>query len=170
MPFPREPALSPPLESPGPLSRGRGAFIAKETPETMEILKKISQARKARWEECDKTEDVVFVGSGLMAELLLQRPGFAGPAAHILAAFFDKPLHSPCFEVFEQDKLQNLIPRLDVHTAILCVPHRDAAKAADLLERCGITRILNWSGADLMPRPHLAILNEEPPAEEEAKA
>ena len=131
----------------------------------MEILKKISQARKAQAEECGTAEDVVFVGSGLLAELLLARPGFAGPAAHVLAAFFDKPLQSPCFEVFGQDKLQNLIPRLDVHTAILCVPHRQAAALADTLEHCGITRILNWSGADLMPRPHLAILNEEPPAQ-----
>ena len=131
----------------------------------MEILKKISQARKAQAEECGKAEDVVFVGSGLLAELLLARPGFAGPAAHVLAAFFDKPLQSPCFEAFGQDKLQNLIPRLDVHTAILCVPHRQAAALADTLEHCGITRILNWSGADLMPRPHLAILNEEPPAQ-----
>ena len=152
----------------------------------MEILKKISQARKAQAEECGKAEDMAALGyrevnlnlgcpsgtvvakhkgSGLLAELLLARPGFAGPAAHVLAAFFDKPLQSPCFEVFGQDKLQNLIPRLDVHTAILCVPHRQAAALADTLEHCGITRILNWSGADLMPRPHLAILNEEPPAQ-----
>jgi NADH/NAD ratio-sensing transcriptional regulator Rex len=132
--------------------------------DSMEILKKISQARQDNLDYEGKVEDTVFVGSGVLAESYLQRPGFAGPAVHILAAFFDKPATCPCFEVFEMEKLQNLVPRLGVHTAILCVPHRQAANLAQILERSGVTRILNWSGADLTPTGHTAILNEEPPA------
>ncbi len=82
----------------------------------------------------------------------------------LLAAFSDSKVSSECVEIFPMEKLENLIPRLAVKTAILCVPHRQAEKTAEELGHAGITRILNWSGIDLMPRPHLAILNEAPPA------
>lgn len=130
----------------------------------MEILKKISEARASGAGYEGKQEDAVFVFAGALGEILVREPNFAGPAVRLLAAFSDGKVSSECVEIFPMEKLENLIPRLAVKTAILCVPHRQAEKTAEELGHAGITRILNWSGIDLMPRPHLAILNEAPPA------
>ena len=89
---------------------------------------------------------------------------FAGDAVKILAAFTEKPVRSNFYEVFELEKMSNLIPRLAVKTAILCVPHKEAAYVAEQLIKCGINRILNWSGEFLTTKTNTAILNEEPPS------
>ena len=61
------------------------------------------------------------------------------------------------------EKMSNLIPRLAVKTAILCVPHKEAAHFAEQLIKSGITRVLNWSGEFLLTETQAAILNDEPP-------
>ena len=61
------------------------------------------------------------------------------------------------------EKMSNLIPRLAVKTAILCVPHKEAAHIAEQLIKSGITRILNWSGEFLSTECKAVILNDEPP-------
>jgi NADH/NAD ratio-sensing transcriptional regulator Rex len=126
----------------------------------METLKKISQIRKSKEEYNGKPEEIVFVFSGALGENLVKEPNFAGSAVKILAAFTDKPIQSDFYEVFEMEKLQNLVPRLDVKTAILCVPHRQAAKMVERLISSGITRIWNWSG-NILTSDTVEICNEE---------
>ena len=129
----------------------------------MDILKQISQVRQEGSEFSGTVEEAVFIFSGVLGETLAKMPGFAGNAVKILAAFSPKPVQSNFYEVFEQEKMSNLIPRLAVKTAVLCVPHKQAEYIAAQLGKYGITRILNWSGADLVSAPGVAILNEEPP-------
>ena len=129
----------------------------------MDILERISQVRKEDCEFTGNVEDAVFVFKGVLGEMLVKRANFAGDAVKILAAFTEKPVQSNFYEVFELEKMSNLIPRLAVKTAILCVPHKEAAYTAEQLIKCGISRILNWSGEILMTNTNAAILNEEPP-------
>ena len=129
----------------------------------MDILERISQVRKEDFEFTGHVEDAVFVFKGVLGEALVRQPKFAGDAVKIIAAFSEKPVQSDFYEVFEQEKMSNLIPRLSVKTAILCVPHKEAAHIAEQLIKCGIVRILNWSGAVLSTESRTAILNEEPP-------
>lgn len=131
----------------------------------MEILKRISQVRKGQVPFDGKPEEAVFIGSGILAESLIQTANFAGEAVHVLAAFCDKPVRSEFCDVFGMLKIQNLVPRLGVSTAILCVPHREAAKYADILAEAGITHIWNWSGAALPPKETVEVLDDEPPCD-----
>ena len=129
----------------------------------MDILKRIVEARKEDHEFTGDVEDAVFVFKGVSGETLVKQANFAGDAVKVLAAFTEKPVQSNFYEVFELEKMSNLIPRLAVKTAILCVPHKEAAYIAEQLIKCGIERILNWSGAILTTGTSTAILNEEPP-------
>ena len=130
----------------------------------MDILERISQVRKEDYEFNGNVEDAVFVFKGVLGETLVKQANFAGDAVKILAAFTEKPVQSNFYEVFELEKMSNLIPRLTVKTAILCVPHKEAAYIAEQLIKCGISRILNWSGEFLTTKTNTAILNEEPPS------
>ena len=129
----------------------------------MEILKQISQVRKSGEKFTGTVEEAVFIFKGVLGETLARQANFAGNAVKVLAAFSEKPVPSDYYEVFEQEKMSNLIPRLAVKTAILCVPHKEAAYTVEQLIKCGITRILNWSGETVKTDTKAAILNEEPP-------
>ena len=129
----------------------------------MDILERIAKVRKENIEFTGSVEEAVLVFKGVLGETLVKQANFAGNAVKILAAFSENPVQSNFYEVFEQAKMSNLIPRLAVKTAILCVPHKEAAHVAEQLIKCGISRILNWSGAFLTTDTDTAILNEEPP-------
>ena len=129
----------------------------------MDVLKRISEVRKNGLEFTGTVEEAVFIFKGVLGETLVRQSNFAGNAVKILAAFSEKPVQSDFYEVFEQEKMSNLIPRLAVKTAILCVPHKEAAYTAEQLVKCGIIRILNWSGENVTTNAGAVILNEEPP-------
>ena len=129
----------------------------------MDILERIVNVRKKGTDFPGKAEEAVFIFGGVLGNTLVRQFNFAGNAVKVLAAFSAKPVQSNFYEVFEQEKMSNLIPRLAVKTAILCVPHKEAAGLAGQLAKCGIRRILNWSGEILSAAPQTVILNEEPP-------
>ena len=128
----------------------------------MDILKRISDAAKDSTGFNGEVEEAVFVFNGVLGEHLIRQPRVAGCAVKVLAAFSEKPVQSNYYEVFEQEKMSNLIPRLAVKTAIMCVPHKQAAYIARQLVKDGITRVWNWSGIEL-ENEDAAILNETPP-------
>lgn len=129
----------------------------------MDILKQISDIRKNHQAFSGEPTETVFVYLGLLGKNLVKEPGFAGEAVKLLAAFTDQPEKEALLEVFPFDKMDNLIPRLSAKTAILCVPHRQAAPLAAKLRECGIEHILNWSGVELPAADGVEILTEEPP-------
>ena len=129
----------------------------------MEILKHIVSVRDGKLDFAGKAEEAVFIFGGVLGNTLVRQFNFAGKAVKVLAAFSEQPVQSNFYEVFEQEKMSNLIPRLAVRTAILCVPHKQARYITEQLTKCGITRIINWSGAELLSTSETAILNEEPP-------
>ncbi|MBO7299761.1 MAG: hypothetical protein J6V41_08170 [Kiritimatiellae bacterium] len=129
----------------------------------MDILERISQVRKEDYEFTGNVEDTVFIFKGVIGEALAKQPNFAGQAVKIIAAFSETAVKSDFFDVFELDKMKNLLPRLGAKTAILCVPHKDVAGIADTLKKCGVVRILNWSGENIPSDSRFAVLNEEPP-------
>ena len=130
----------------------------------MDVLEHISTVRRKEAAATGHAEEAVFVFEGVLGDTLVRTPGFAGDGVKILAAFSAKPVQSNFYEVFEREKMSNLIPRLAVKTAVLCVPHKQAAYIAEQLVKYGVVRILNWSGEKLAPIADAAILNEEPPA------
>ena len=129
----------------------------------MDILELISKVRRGELEFTGTPEEAVFIFEGTLGETLAKMPEFSGCAVKVLAAFSAKPVQSNFYEVFELEKMSNLIPRLAVRTAILCVPHKQARYIAEQLIKCGIVRIINWSGEDFSSVSGAAILNEEPP-------
>ena len=129
----------------------------------MDILETISKTRKENLDFSGNPEEAVFIFEGALGETLAKQRNIAGNAAKILAAFSSKPVQSNFYEVFEQEKMSNLIPRLSVKTAFLCVPHKQARYMSEQLINSGIERIVNWSGETLSSSASAVILNEEPP-------
>ena len=129
----------------------------------MEILKHIISVRDGKLDFAGKAEEAVFIFGGVLGNTLVRQFNFAGKAVKVLAAFSEQPVQSNFYEVFDQEKMSNLIPRLAVKTAILCVPHKNASHLAGQLAKCGIRRILNWSGEILSAGPQTVVFNEEPP-------
>lgn len=129
----------------------------------MEILEHIVSVRDGKLDFAGKTEEAVFIFGGVLGNTLVRQFNFAGNAVKVLAAFSEQPVQSNFYEVFDQKKMSNLIPRLAVKTAILCVPHKKAPRLAGQLAKCGIRRILNWSGDVLSAGPQTVVFNEEPP-------
>lgn len=108
--------------------------------------------------------DAVFVCGGLLGEILLQTKNFAGSGVNVLAAFLTEAVKKTANEeenVFPYDKLSNLVPRLAPEVGILCVPHKAAQDAADLLIHSGVTEIWNWSGANITVPSNCAVFQEE---------
>ena len=131
----------------------------------MDILKRISQSRKGGTVFPEPPEEAVFVFNGVLGEAIVRTYGFAGSAVKVIAAFSEKPVQSNYYEVFEQEKMSNLVPRLAVKLAFICVPHKQAAYIAEQLIKCGVKRIVNWSGEFLTAdAADVEILNEEPPS------
>lgn len=90
----------------------------------------------------------VVVGVGHLGGALMAFRGFHEFGLDILAGFDPNPKligstinGKPIFGI---DKLENLIPRLNVHIAILVTPQDCAQEMADELVRCGIKAIWNF--------------------------
>ena len=49
------------------------------------------------------------------------------------------------FPLYPTFKMKEVIPRLNIEYAVLCVPPREAQKAADKLADCGIKGIVNYA-------------------------
>ncbi len=96
---------------------------------------------------------VFLVGAGSLGTALLGYHGFAEYGFHIVAAFdtdlskigtsiHDKP-------VFGMDHLANLVERMKVRIAFLCVPCEQAQRAAEQIVAAGIVAIWNFTNTPL---------------------
>ncbi|MBD5141754.1 MAG: redox-sensing transcriptional repressor Rex [Ruminococcus sp.] len=103
--------------------------------------------------ECENTSDAVIIGAGHLGRTLLAYDGFGSYGLNIVAAFDISPsvigAQVNGKQIFSVEKMKNLCERMNIHIGIITVPARSAQLAADLLVKCGIKAILNFSSADL---------------------
>ncbi|MDD3155205.1 MAG: hypothetical protein PHS41_10085 [Victivallaceae bacterium] len=119
----------------------------------------------ARFVAAEPRTDVLFVGAGMLGELLLGCNGFAGSGINIQASFNanveKKQLEDREKNIFPLDKLYNLVSRLQTRTGIVCVPHRLAQEITNMMVDAGITEVWNWSGIPVRVPSDIALYNEE---------
>ncbi len=104
-----------------------------------------------------------IVGLGRLGSAFLEYSGFAG-SPFTLCAGFDSNVNrieilKADFPLYPTFKMKEVIARLGIESAILCVPPAHAQAAADKLVECGITGIVNFTPAVLSVPQGIGIEN-----------
>lgn len=103
--------------------------------------------------ERENTSDAVIIGAGHLGRTLLAYDGFGSYGLNIVAAFDISPsvigTQVNGKQIFSVEKMKNLCERMNIHIGVITVPARSAQLAADLLVKCGIKAILNFSSTAL---------------------
>ena len=99
------------------------------------------------------TRDAFLVGAGCLGAALLGYEGFAEFNLNVLAGFDIDPakigtqIHGK--NIFDMEKLPNLVKRMHVLIGILTVPAAAAQKAADAMALAGVRAIWNYTPVQL---------------------
>lgn len=122
---------------------------------------------KKRIEEClgfKNKRDAFIVGAGNLGSALAKYDSFKDYGLNILAMFDKDPKKIGTSingkEVFDFDKIANLINRLNVDIAILTVPRESAQKIANYLSGAGIKYIWNFTPCVLEVPKSVKVWNE----------
>lgn len=114
--------------------------------------------------ECENASDAVIIGAGQLGRTLLAYDGFGAYGLNIVAAFDISPsvigTQVNGKQIFSVEKMKNLCERMNIHIGIITVPARSAQLAADLLVKCGIKAVLNFSQADLKLPEEIIVQDE----------
>ena len=101
----------------------------------------------------DSVNEAVLVGAGKLGRALLGYEGFEEYGLRIIAAFDSDPekigLEVRGRSVFDVDRLEELVARLQVRMGIICVPAAFAQEVADRMVRGGIKAIWNFANVSL---------------------
>ncbi len=101
----------------------------------------------------DNDSEAVLVGAGSLGSALLGYEGFEEYGLRIIAAFDSDPekigLEVRGRSVFDVDRLEELVARLQVRMGIICVPAAFAQEVADRMVRGGIKAIWNFANVSL---------------------
>ena len=101
----------------------------------------------------DNDSEAVLVGAGSLGSALLGYEGFEEYGLRIIAAFDSDPekigLEVRGGSVFDVDRLEELVARLQVRMGIICVPAAFAQEVADRMVRGGIKAIWNFANVSL---------------------
>ncbi len=102
-------------------------------------------------------QNCCIVGLGRLGSAFLEYSGFAGSPFTLLAGFDSNvnriEILKADFPLYPTYKMKEVIPRLAIRYAILCVPPEQAAGTAEKLAECGVTGIVNFTPV-IFPAPH----------------
>ncbi len=112
-----------------------------------------------------KPVEVVMIADGLLGHMFMEKPELLGPGVNLLVSFDadektggkqDLPK-----KILPLYKFTEMVERLQVKVAVLCVPQAKAQRYAELMRVAGITAIWNWSGAPLQNLGSVAVFKED---------
>lgn len=113
----------------------------------------------------DNTKDSVIIGVGNLGQALLSYPGFKNYGINICLGFdIDENLIGKTIngvKVMPLSKLEDLINRLHIHIAIICVPKDAAQEIVNRLAKTEIRAIWNWAPISLQVPDSIALKNED---------
>ena len=99
------------------------------------------------------TKDAVIIGVGHLGTAFLNYQGFEKYGIHIIAGFDNNPAligQKICGKmIFSTQKMENLIPRLNVRIGVISLPASETQAVVDTLVRCGIRAIWNFAPVHL---------------------
>jgi redox-sensing transcriptional repressor len=108
----------------------------------------------------DELQKVVLIGTGNIGHAILQYKGFRKNMIEIVAAFDIDPMKykkKKIIPVYSLEKLPKVVKDLEIKTAIMAVPEREAQDVANLLIEAGITGILSFAPTVLQVPPNITI-------------
>jgi redox-sensing transcriptional repressor len=110
----------------------------------------------------DEMQKVILIGLGNIGNAMIQYKGFRKNMIQIVAAFdIDPAKYKRKYElpVYPLESMQEVVSDLNVRTAILAIPEREAQQVATLLVQNGIIGILNFTTAVLKVPQHVMVSN-----------
>ncbi|MGN0675804.1 MAG: redox-sensing transcriptional repressor Rex [Oscillospiraceae bacterium] len=114
--------------------------------------------------DCENSKDAVIVGAGQLGKTLLAYDGFSSYGLNIVAAFDIDPAviggNVRGKQIFSVEKMKNLCERMNIHIGIITVPARSAQRTAELMVKCGIKAIWNFSPV-ILKLPDDIIVQDE---------
>lgn len=110
----------------------------------------------------DSTSTII-VGVGHLGEAFMNFKGFEEFGLNILAGFDvdEKKIGTKINgkEVFSIERIENLVPRLNVHIAILCTPTEVAQDMAECLVKAGVKAIWNFAPTHINVNENVIVEN-----------
>lgn len=104
--------------------------------------------------------DAIIVGAGKIGQALMNYKGFEN-YINILMAFDNDTNKCDNKKIFNIDKMENLVNRLNIHIGIIAVPKENAQDVCNKMMDCGIKAIWNFAPIDLKVPLNVSIKNED---------
>ena len=104
--------------------------------------------------------DAIIVGAGKIGQALMNYKGFEN-YINILMAFDNDTNKCDNKKIFNIDKMENLVNRLNIHIGIIAVPKENAQDVCNNMIDCGIKAIWNFAPIDLKVPLNVSIKNED---------
>lgn len=108
----------------------------------------------------NNTTDAIIVGAGKIGQALMNYKGFEN-YINILMAFDNDTNKCDNKKIFNIDKMENLVNRLNIHIGIIAVPKENAQDVCNKMIDCGIKAIWNFAPIDLKVPLNVSIKNED---------
>lgn len=110
----------------------------------------------------DGLQNIVIIGRGNIGDSLANYTNFIKRQINIVATFDIDPSKQRIrsdIPVYGMDRLEEVIDRFHVRSAIIAVPEMVAQEVCDRLVRCGIQGIINFAPVILKVPDHLIVNN-----------
>jgi len=113
----------------------------------------------------DRPTNAIVVGAGNLGSALMGYPEFQQHGLKIVAAFDQNPVKVGTMihgvQVYHTDKLEDMLPGLQAHTAILAVPSDHAQVCVERLVAAGINAVWNFTNQKLRTPDKVVVQRED---------
>ena len=104
--------------------------------------------------------DAIVVGAGKLGSALMNYNGF-DKSINILMAFDNDKAKCDNKKIFNINKMEDLIRRMNVHIGIITVPKESAQDVCDMMIRSGVKAIWNFAPIRLRVNKDVIVKNED---------
>ena len=108
----------------------------------------------------NKINDAIIVGAGKLGQALLNYQGFNNNLNVLMAFDVDKKKFDNK-KIFNLDKMENLVKKMNIKIGIITVPKENAQYVCDLMIKAGIKAIWNFAPIHLNIPEDVSIKNED---------
>lgn len=108
----------------------------------------------------NKVNNAIIVGAGKLGQALLNYQGFKNNL-NVLMAFDTDKKKFDNKKIFNIDKMENLVKKMNIKIGIITVPKEKAQEICDLMIKSGIKAIWNFAPIHLNVPEDISIKNED---------
>ncbi len=108
----------------------------------------------------NNTTDAIVVGAGKLGSALMNYRGF-DKSINILMAFDNDKAKCDNKKIFNINKMEDLIRRMNIHIGIITVPKESAQDVCDMMIHSGVMAIWNFAPIRLKVNKDVIVKNED---------